>query len=148
MERLNSEPGEIAIHKGSDSFNAGAADYHLRRVLVVDDETDILEVLSAIMESQGYVVDKTCRAADALQKVMTCDYDAIVCDMVMPGFPGDKFYMAVSRVKPQLCDRFLFITGYGNDPAIRRFLDELDRPVLAKPIAMDDLLNALLGILN
>ena len=122
--------------------------YRPRRVLIVDDETDILEVLSAIMESQGYTVEKVTRAADALKKVMACDYDAIVCDMVMPGFPGDKFYTAVSKVKPHLCERFLFITGHGNDPAIKRFLDGIKRPVLAKPIAMDDLLNALLGVLE
>ncbi|MHA3772691.1 response regulator [Verrucomicrobiota bacterium sgz303538] len=122
--------------------------HHPRRVLIVDDETDILEVLSAIMESQGYVVEKTNRAAEALLKVMADDYDAILCDMVMPGFPGDKFYTAVSKVKPHLCERFLFITGHGSDPAIKRFLDGVHRPVLAKPIAMDDLLHAILDVLD
>ena len=118
----------------------------LRRpsVLIIDDDTDLTETLKALLQLEGFVVTTYNRAVDALRKVMERDFDAIICDMVMPTLRGDMFYLAVSKVKPHLCKRFIFVTAYGSDPSIAAFLSATERPVLHKPVAIDDILDVLL----
>jgi CheY-like chemotaxis protein len=59
-----------------------------------------------------YQVTNVPLGAEGVQQVLASDFDAIVCDMVMPNFPGDMFYLAVQRARPHLCQRFIFITGH------------------------------------
>lgn len=113
-----------------------------KRVLVLDDDEEITCVLTAILETQGYEVTTVNKAVEGLVAAMTCDFDAIICDMVMPNMPGDMYYVAVSRAKPHLCSRFVFITGHGSNPKVAEFLAKLQQPVLYKPFGMDELLEA------
>jgi CheY-like chemotaxis protein len=79
---------------------------------------------------------------------MDADFDAILCDMVMPRLAGDMFYLAISKVKPHLCKRFVFITGHASDPSIAAFLAATQQPVLAKPAGLDHLLGVLQWIIR
>jgi DNA-binding NtrC family response regulator len=109
---------------------------------------DITEVLSAILESHGYDVVKVNRGIDGVQAIMERDFDVVLCDMVMPGLPGDMFYLAVGKVKPHMRERFIFITGQSGNPAVAAFLAQANRRVLYKPISMDELLETLFEALN
>ena len=75
--------------------------------------------------------------------VLRTDYDAIVCDMVMPGFPGDMFYLAVQRVRPQLCRRFVFTTGHRADPKIDQFIRQVKGLMVWKPFQPHELIEAI-----
>jgi DNA-binding NtrC family response regulator len=114
-------------------------------VLIIDDDPDITAALTLNLELHGFFVKVSNRAAEALRTVMAQDFDAIICDMVMPTMRGDMFYLAVSKVKPHLCKRFVFITGCGSEPSIAAFLAAAQRPVLHKPLAISDLLEVLPG---
>lgn len=116
----------------------------IKRVLVLDDDEDITYVLTAILESHGYEVTTVNTAVNGLVPVMVADFDAIICDMVMPNMPGDMFYYAVAQAKPHLCSRFVFITAHRSNPNIAKFLSQVERPVLQKPFGMDDLLETIL----
>lgn len=116
----------------------------IKRVLVLDDDEDLTYVLTAILESNGYEVTTVNTAVDGLVPIMVCDFDAIICDMVMPKMPGDMYYYAVAQAKPHLCSRFVFITGHGSNPKIAKFLSEVERPILHKPFGMDELLEVVL----
>jgi hypothetical protein len=52
----------------------------------------------------------------------------------MPELEGDLFYSAVQRAKPDLCRRFIFITGAANDPKYQPFLSQVKSPILRKPV--------------
>ncbi len=118
-----------------------------KTILVIDDDVDITEVLAAILRADGYRVEVANRAVDGLLRAMETDFDAIICDMVMPCLRGDMFFLAVSRVKPHLCERFIFISGHGDEPAIAAFLGAVQQPVLSKPLRVDDFLEVLAGVL-
>jgi hypothetical protein len=75
----------------------------LRRILLLDDDVELCEVLVAGFHWSGFEVVVTHRGADALRAVMKEDFDAVICDVVMPGMRGDMFYIALERVKPHLC---------------------------------------------
>jgi two-component SAPR family response regulator len=68
----------------------------------------------------------------------------VVCDIVMPRMRGDMFYYAVQRVKPALCERFIFITALGEYSRTQEFLNQVSGMVLLKPFHLDDLLEAIL----
>jgi DNA-binding NtrC family response regulator len=135
--RAGADPQAIEVSRGGQ-----------RRVLVVDDDEDVTSVLAAILETHGYEVTRLNRAVEALTAAIAADFDAIVCDMIMPGMPGDMFYVAVSKVKPQLAKRFIFITGHGGNPTVAAFLDSVQQPVVYKPFGMDDLLDSVVKMIE
>jgi DNA-binding NarL/FixJ family response regulator len=87
-------------------------------------------------------VETAVDGAHALRCVMQRDFDVIICDMVMPKLPGNMFFLAVQRVKPRLCERFIFVTGHGESAGVREFLSALSGRVISKPFNLEDLVTA------
>jgi DNA-binding response OmpR family regulator len=108
--------------------------------LIVDDDEEMLDALEIYLSGNGYEVKTASRAVVGLRLAMEIDFDVIICDMVMPRLPGDMFFLAISKVKRHLCERFIFITGHSNDPRVAAFLSATMQPVLSKPAGLDDLL--------
>jgi CheY-like chemotaxis protein len=61
------------------------------------------------------------------------EFDIIICDLMMPGLSGDEVYMEVVEKRPQLAQRFIFMTGGAFTARGARFLEEIAAPVLHKP---------------
>ena len=116
----------------------------VKRVLVVEDDPDQTMLLRDYLEGYFYRVTTASNGVDALKAILERDFDVILCDVVMPQMPGDKFYYAVQRVKPHLCDRFVFITAHGETPRVQDFLNQVSDMVLMKPFHLDDLLEMIL----
>lgn len=115
----------------------------IKSILLVDDDRDLCDALKLLLETRNFVVTVVENGRDALHEVMSLDFDVIVCDLLMPHMPGDMFYLAVQKVKPDLCRRFIFITGYGKDPKFDFFLNEVKGEVLFKPVRTDDLVRTI-----
>ena len=80
-------------------------------VLVVDDEEQFLKVFSQRLEGHGLKVDTSTTGEDALKKVKSKDFDAIVLDMVMPGMSGME---ALKRIRSENPDvQIIILTGHG-----------------------------------
>jgi len=58
------------------------------------------------------------------------------------------FYLAVKKTKPHLCNRFIFITGYSENPRVDQFLKGVNGLVLIKPVLADELVNAISLVLK
>ncbi|TFH13791.1 MAG: response regulator [Lentisphaerales bacterium] len=61
------------------------------RILLIDDDTNILSVLKVILESNGHIVDCADSADDALDLVSEYDYDFVLVDFKMPTHDGAWF---------------------------------------------------------
>jgi DNA-binding NtrC family response regulator len=118
-----------------------------RQLLMLEDEGDYAQILRTFLESGSFIVTTAPNGADGLRHIMARDFDVILCDMLMPQLPGDKFYLAVERTKPHLCSRFLFMTGYGADPRWNEFIRKINGRMLCKPFQMPELLKALREVL-
>lgn len=118
-----------------------------KSILLLEDDVELTEALTAILEMQNYYVKVVHRGVDGLREIAALDFDVIICDMVMPGLPGDMFYLAVQKLKPHLCSRFLFITGHKGNPSVSSFLSKVNQPVLYKPLTLDSLLDEILNLL-
>jgi PAS domain S-box-containing protein len=82
-----------------------------RRVLVVDDEPEVVSLLRDILEQAGHSVDEAEHGLEALVKAGTNDYDAIFCDLRMPGLDGRGLRKRLAAEHPAYDKRLIFVTG-------------------------------------
>lgn len=117
------------------------------RVLVVDDEPEVAELLRGVLERAGCEVAVAESGAVVLQMLDEMRFDAIVSDMRMPEMDGAALWRAVRARDPALARRMLFVTGDTLSPQARQLLDESGCAGLDKPFTNADLLAALRGVL-
>ncbi len=118
-------------------------DLDIKSILLLDDDVELADTLKMLLESRNFLVTTVKNGVEGLHEIMAFDFDIIMCDMMMPAMPGDMFYLAVQRTKPQLCKRFIFITGHSDKPNIDEFLKKVDAVVLTKPVITDELVDAI-----
>lgn len=104
-----------------------------KKVLILDDNFDFADMTRLQLQEQGYEVDWVADGVQGIKKIMVSDYSVILCDMVMPHLAGDMFYLAVERVKPYLCKRFIFMTGHQGDRKVDEFIRRVRGLLIWKP---------------
>jgi DNA-binding NtrC family response regulator len=114
-----------------------------RHLLLVEDDEAYAAILKEYLETSNFIVTLAKDGLEALKQVMAADFDVIVCDMLMPKMPGNMFYVAVERTKPELAKRFVFITGHESDPKISAFLKQVRGLSLFKPFQMHQLVETI-----
>jgi CheY-like chemotaxis protein len=104
------------------------------RVLVVDDEPQIADLLADVLTADGLRVETAGSGRSALAKLREGGYDVVLSDMKMPELDGPGLYREVRRHDPRLARRFVFLTGDGLGPETRQFLDQVEaRLSVSKP---------------
>jgi DNA-binding response OmpR family regulator len=121
----------------------------LKRVLVVDDQTPVRELVAAVLAADGHSVDTARDGADAVRLLDDRrPYDLIVSDLKMPGLDGPSLYLEVTRRWPDSGPHLLFISGFVESPEYAGFLQGTKAPVLLKPFAVDELSRAVSALLG
>jgi len=115
-----------------------------KRILLVEDDAELAAMLKEFLEAYCCAVSTVANGVDALKAVTERVYELIICDVIMPKMAGDAFYYAVQRVKPALCERFIFITAHGETQRVQEFLNHVSGMVLLKPFHVEDLLQTIL----
>ena len=80
------------------------------KILLVDDEKDFLDVMSERIEARGMEVTTADSAAQALDKVESGGFDAIILDLMMPGMDGLEALKAIKKKNPDL--QVVLLTGH------------------------------------
>ena len=106
------------------------------RVLVADDNAELMELYRAALEGAGYEVVAAATGTEAIAAAERAEFDAAVLDVLMPGGSGDAVAERLRVAKPKL--PVLFVTGTYGDP----FLGTSTRPVLHKPFTPEQLVGA------
>src|SRR5947209_14822760 len=83
----------------------------LKAILLVDDDKQLASALQWILADENFLVDIANNGEEALLKVEALEYDAVVCDLMMPKLRGDEFFIRAQQLRPNLARRFIFITG-------------------------------------
>ncbi len=109
-----------------------------RRILVVDDELSIQQLLTGVLEMDGHDVSLANNGREALDRVARETFDLIITDVKMPVMGGPDLYQHLSDAGNPLARRVIFITGDTVAPDTRRFLQSVDAVVLAKPFRLRD----------
>ena len=127
-----------------DSSEAGPS----VRVLIVDDEACISDLLSEMLRLLGYIPTQCFSPVVALRLLNEGDFDVILSDFRMPQMNGDEFYhKAVSR-RPDVASRFVFLTGDTMNEDTQLFLKEHARPHLSKPFDLENVVDVITDVLS
>ena len=111
------------------------------KVLVVDDELAILEMLDRLLTKRGYRVETANSGAEAVERIaLGHDYDVILLDMFMPGQEGKATYEKIISLRPDFTGHIIFITGDMTVPETQTFLERTRASYVAKPFNLDELI--------
>jgi len=112
---------------------------HGETILVVEDETPLLELTRMFLERLGYAVITSERPEDAVQKVLDCpgEIHLLMIDVVLPGMSGKDLAEEISRVRPGVPT--LFMSGYPADVIARQGVLDSGVPFIEKPFTFDNL---------
>ncbi|MDF9811128.1 response regulator transcription factor [Streptomyces sp. SPB162] len=116
------------------------------RVLVVDDEPDLLEVLAGVLHYEGWQVRTAADGASALTTARDFEPDAVVLDIMLPDFDGLSVLRGLRDRQPGICvlfltardaveDRIAGLTAGGDD-------------YVTKPFSLEEVLARLRGLLR
>src|SRR5471032_2098584 len=82
--------------------------HDIKSILLLDDDIDLAFTLKHLLETHNFVVTTVGNGVEGVREIMRFDFDIVMCYMMIPQMPGDMFYYAVQRTKPDLCKRFIF----------------------------------------
>ncbi|MFZ5515432.1 MAG: response regulator [Candidatus Zhuqueibacterota bacterium] len=117
-----------------------------KRILVIDDEPVIIEILHRYLSREGHVVDVAPNGASALKQMKNNQYEVIISDMKMPGISGEILYDLIGKTAPNLQQRMIFTTGDADSEEVIRFLSTHQCNCLSKPFSFEELKEAISNV--
>jgi CheY-like chemotaxis protein/two-component sensor histidine kinase len=107
-------------------------------VVIIDDEPLMCELFAAML-SDAYDVAAFTSPRAALASILEGNFDVILCDVMMPELNGVDLYSRATRERPDVSERFVFVTGGAFTERARVFLRQTGRRTLRKPCERADL---------
>jgi DNA-binding NtrC family response regulator len=119
------------------------------KLLIVDDDEDILFAFKKSLELNDFVVDAYTNPIDALSKFKINTYDFALLDVVMPEMDGFELYDKLKKIDSNL--KICFVTAYGvNYKSLLNIFDkpDIDGAYFKKPIEIEKLVKYINKELN
>jgi signal transduction histidine kinase len=110
-----------------------------RRILVVEDEGNLAEMLCEALSAKGHYVESASDGRTAKEMLLSGRFDLIISDLKMPNMGGRELYDAVFQMDPTLARRIIFSTGDTVSADTQAFFDQVGNPFLVKPFNLRDL---------
>ena len=107
------------------------------KILVVDDDFLILDVIQEFLTIENFKVITTTNPIEALEIAVSDRPDCILADVVMPEMDGYEFYREIMECYPDI--KFIFVSGNVNEYDIRREL-HIDVPLIKKPFTRKEII--------
>lgn len=107
------------------------------RILVVDDERAIRNILREILEYEKYMVDEAQNGQEAIEKVQSNDYDLVLCDIKMPGIDGIE---VLDKILEQGETPVIMISGHGTIDTAVEAIKKGAFDYISKPLDLNRLL--------
>jgi DNA-binding NtrC family response regulator len=118
------------IGRAGDPSNGGSRT--APRILVVDDEPDICELIRQILESEGYDATPETSAIGALERIAKQEFDLVLSDVMMAGLNGLDLCRHIGEKRPGM--PVILVTGRGNMDTVISALRLGARDFLTKPV--------------
>ncbi len=112
-----------------------------RKILVVDDDADIVRVIRRMLEESGYKVETAASGSEALEKISFARPEVILLDLMMPRMDGIEALRRIRAVDADI--KVVMITAYGG---IGTYIDAMEwgaTGYVNKPFDRDQLLQAI-----
>lgn len=111
------------------------------RVLVVDDEKNICDLLKQAMERADCLVETVCEGHLALERAQKTQFDVIFLDIKMPGMNGVEVLKNLRQTQPHAA--FVMITGYACSELVDESLSSGAFICLSKPFGLAQVMDVI-----
>jgi len=108
-----------------------------RRILVVDDEQTVRDILQRTLEKEGYDVITAANGQEALDKISQFDVSLVLLDIMMPGLDG---FEVLDRIPPYLNIPVIMLSGIRDETTKIDSLGLGADDYIAKPFSKGELL--------
>jgi CheY-like chemotaxis protein len=118
------------------------------RILLIDDEPDILDVARRMLEQLGYTVVTNAKSMEALALFQNdpSQFDLVITDMTMPFMTGDELAMELMRIRQDI--PIIVCTGYSERITEEKALSIGVRAYLGKPLLKSELAKTVRRVLD
>jgi DNA-binding response OmpR family regulator len=108
-----------------------------KRILVVDDDVNILRIFRSILEKEGYVVDTVENGKDALKKIRKEKFNVSLVDVRLPDMDGTELLLDMAET-PETFK--IIVTGFSSEQVGKKAADYGADDFLVKPVKAEELL--------
>ena len=110
------------------------------KILLVDDEPSIIEMVNQILEKNGYSVTSFIDGNEALEhfRQQPHEFDLIITDLIMPAITGTELALKLSAINPNI--PIILTTGFSEKITEATCAQWGIRTVINKPVSIHDLL--------
>ena len=119
-----------------------------KRILVVDDEVIVVDLLTAILTDQGFEVDFALDAASALAKVRESIFDAAILDFNLPDMNGLMLHREIRQMDEELANNTLFASGVEQSEKNLDYYTSYGKGFISKPFEVQEVLSAVNRLLE
>jgi len=116
------------------------------RILVVDDEPFIRDLVRDTLRSRNYETGMASNGAEALDLLSRESFDIVVTDVVMPGMEGLELVKRIKKSHPGT--RVIVLTGFARNADIGDFLLQGADDLLPKPFRANDLIEVIRRVIK
>jgi two-component system, cell cycle sensor histidine kinase and response regulator CckA len=118
------------------------------RILFVDDEPMIIEMVKHLLERQGYCVEARANGDSALELFRQDPhrFDMVITDMTMPGMRGDRLAKEILAIRPGI--PIILCTGYSKHISRKKAEQIGIRAFVMKPLTQHELVNTVRRVLD
>ena len=115
----------------------------LQKILIIDDEEDYREMISATLKTMGYDSIEAANGMDGLVAIKVHHPDLVLCDINMPKMDG-RMLLSTLKEDPECASiPFIFLTGNSAKGDVRQGMQLGADDYLTKPFTSDELLDAI-----
>ncbi|RKZ33996.1 hypothetical protein DRQ33_03090 [bacterium] len=142
-----SEAGEQKIKMGRKKITTEPA-----KILLMDDEEQILEIVKSILESVGHKVETAINGKIAIEKYSKAKeqgkpFDVVILDLTVPGAMGGKEAIKeLIQIEPDI--KAIVSSGYSNDPVMANYKEYGFSAILSKPYRPNQIIEIVAEIIS
>lgn len=118
------------------------------KILLVDDEPNILVPIEFLMVQQGYEVRKAFNGQEALEILSGYTPDVVILDVMMPGMDGFEVARSIRKTPALDHTRILFLTAKGSQPDREKGYSTGGEVYMTKPFDNDELVQLVSEVLE
>lgn len=112
----------------------------VKKILIIDDETELTEILQAMLSSRYSDVQSFTCPEQAIKKITSCQFDLIITDLNMPKLLGLQLAKLVRSMGIKI--PIILLTGYTDKHLLQTAFQLGIFQIMEKPFALKDLLKA------
>jgi len=120
--------------------------YKMAKILIVDDEKDIAEIIWKILEFKGYEVELAKSGYESIEKAKKISFDLCLLDIKLPDINGMEVFLKLKEINPQI--RVIMMTGFAMEYLIEEARKEGVYACIHKPFNIEKLFELIEEVLK